>query len=128
MKKTRIGMMLLVLLLFIFPASAEQAEEPDDWTVLVYMCGSDLESKYSYGSGNLEEIASVVKPTGTPQDILDIINAQHNIISGYVGQVNVLIETGGAKAWHADGLGMQIRTDVLQRWLYRPLTDAGKGT
>ena len=124
MKKAWIATVLLALLLLVFPAAAEQAEETDDWTVLVYMCGSDLESKYSFGTGNLEEIASVVKPTSTPQEILDIINARGITVSGYVGRVNVLIETGGAKTWHAEHLGMNIRPDVLQRWHFNASTEA----
>ncbi len=55
----------------------------DDWTVLIYMCGSDLESKYTSGNqglatGDLKEIASV---------------------SGQPDGVNIVVEAGGASAW-----------------------------
>ena len=59
-------------------------EQPlDAWTVLMYVCGADLESDYAssnkgYATGDLKEILSV---TGQPDD------------------VNIVIETGGAKKW-----------------------------
>ena len=36
------------------PAQAEETDEMDEWTVLFYICGSDLESKHSCATGNLE--------------------------------------------------------------------------
>ena len=30
-----------------------------EWTIMFYMCGSDLESKYGYATGNLQEIAEM---------------------------------------------------------------------
>ena len=47
------------------------------WTVMVYMCGSDLESKGEAATLNLCEILSVDDPE----------------------KVNVLVETGGCKEW-----------------------------
>ena len=43
-------------------ACAEAGEEPAEWTVLFYFCGSDLESNYSYATGNLNEISSITYP------------------------------------------------------------------
>lgn len=61
--KTAIKWMLaMVLAMFTavgVSALAEPAEEPAEWTVLFYFCGSDLESKYSYATGNLQEIGGV---------------------------------------------------------------------
>ena len=48
------------------------------WTILLYMCGSDLESESYLATGDLEEIKSVV---GQPDD------------------VNFVIEAGGASKW-----------------------------
>lgn len=63
------------------------AKTMDDYTIMIYMCGSNLESDYassgSYSSytglatGNISEILSVTYPDG----------------------VNVILETGGCKAW-----------------------------
>ena len=47
-------------------------------TVLIYMCGSDLESKYQLATSDIQEILSV---SGQPDD------------------VNIIIQTGGAKSW-----------------------------
>ena len=40
----------------------EEPEEPAEWTVLFYICGADLETKYGYASMNLADIAGVVYP------------------------------------------------------------------
>ncbi|MSS59128.1 hypothetical protein FYJ51_09465 [Erysipelotrichaceae bacterium Oil+RF-744-GAM-WT-6] len=60
------------------------------WTIMVYLCGSDLESSSGMASMNLEEMCSAVIPDN----------------------VNVLVETGGSSAWYWDG----IETDVLGRY------------
>ena len=63
MKKELPTLILLIFLLcFLQPAQAEEPEAMDEWTVLIYICGSDLESKYSCASENLEEIVTVKKP------------------------------------------------------------------
>ena len=113
MRKIWIGMIFLTLLCIIFPAAAEQTEETDAWTVLIYMCGSDLESKYGFGTANLKEIASVEAPTDESGEILDVIGMPE-LARSPARKVNVLIETGGAKAWHAEALGMNVRTDVRE--------------
>ena len=43
-------------------ALAETEGGEAEWTVLFYMCGSDLESKYSYATQNLAEIKGVKYP------------------------------------------------------------------
>ncbi|MBO7377452.1 MAG: bacterial Ig-like domain-containing protein, partial [Clostridia bacterium] len=48
------------------------------WTVMIYICGSDLESESGLASA---DIAEILKVKGQPQD------------------VNVIIETGGSKSW-----------------------------
>lgn len=48
------------------------------WTILIYMCGSDLESENGLATSDLQEIASV---------------------SGQTNDYNVVIEAGGAKSW-----------------------------
>lgn len=55
----------------------------DDYTIMIYMCGSNLESDYAssnqgLASGDLKEILNV---TGQPDG------------------VNIIVETGGAKKW-----------------------------
>ncbi len=81
-------------------ASAEttdESAETAEWTVLLYLCGTDLESRGSMATYNLQEIAKT-----TPSE-----------------QVNFLIETGGTKEWHAkDTVGLDISTEKLQRYIY----------
>lgn len=52
-----------------------------DWTVAIYMCGSDLESKYSASTNDLIEMIE--------SDIPD--------------NVNVIVMTGGALEWNPEG-------------------------
>ncbi len=125
----RKGLMLILLLAALavpaLCACAEEAApagteaEEAEWTVMFYFCGSDLESKYGFASGNLEEIAQVSYPdTMIPAYLLfrgQKIDTAH---IPYPPKVNVLIETGGTTRWHDDNLSIDIRTDVLQRWRY----------
>ena len=57
--------------------------EPDTtWTVMMYLCGTDLESRYGFASSNLGEICN----------------------ASLGDNVNYIIETGGAKAWQTGGI------------------------
>ena len=120
----RKGLMLILLLAALavpaLCACAEEAApagteaEEAEWTGMFYFCGSDLESKYGFASGNLEEIAQVSYP--------DTMISAYPLFRGqaidtdnipYPPNVNVLIETGGTTRWHDDNLSIDIRTDVL---------------
>ena len=63
-------------------------------TVMIYMCGADLESDNGLASMDLDEILSV---------------------SGQPDEVNILVETGGAKSWKKS----QIPSNKLARWEIR---------
>ena len=67
-------------------------QQKDDHTVLIYMCGADLESENHLATGDIQEI---LKVNGQPDD------------------VNIVIETGGAKSW-ASTYG--ISSTYLERW------------
>lgn len=56
----------------------------DQWTILMYICGADLESGYyGFATRDIDEILSV---NGQPDD------------------VNIVIQTGGAHSWHTSGV------------------------
>ncbi len=55
------------------------------WTVMMYLCGTDLESQYGFASINLDEVCNA--------DLSD--------------NVNFIIETGGAGAWQTGGISNQ---------------------
>ena len=93
-------------------AAAEASAEPDEWTVMFYFCGSDLESKHGYASDDLVEIAK----TTYPYDLLRIENGEPTMRG--IGKVNILIQTGGSRAWHSKAAGIDVDTDTLQRWRY----------
>lgn len=60
--------------------SVTEAKQRDTYTVMIYMCGSDLESGSGrYATADLKEILAVTQ--SQPED------------------VNIIIETGGAKSW-----------------------------
>lgn len=65
--------------------TAAQTEEPETpttgkaaWTIMIYICGADLESQNALATSDLKEILSV---SNQPSD------------------VNIIIQTGGAKKW-----------------------------
>ncbi|MEA5041862.1 MAG: clostripain-related cysteine peptidase [Oscillibacter ruminantium] len=62
----------------------------DTWTVLVYLCGTDLETYGGYASINVVEMAEAAQSEN----------------------VNVLIQTGGTEEWAIDA----IDPSELQRW------------
>ena len=86
---------------------AEEEEEVlvDSWnsyTVMIYMCGSDLESGYNGYSTNPNNAGLA---TSDLQEILKV--------TGQPDNVNIIIETGGAKAWKST---YGIKSDKLGRW------------
>ncbi|MBR2529380.1 MAG: hypothetical protein IKE58_13045 [Blautia sp.] len=92
------------------------------WTVMFYMCGSDLESRYGYASTNLMEIANSHDIATLYQEQAKKLGMDNGVPSR---DVNVVLQTGGCSAWHNDEISekttdKQIRTDVLQRWHYDP--------
>ncbi|SDB10039.1 hypothetical protein [Butyrivibrio sp. INlla16] len=66
------------------------------WTVLAYVCGTDLETEGGYATYNIEEIAQT-----TPND-----------------SVNVVIQTGGTKEWHTEDLGIVLDPKKSNRIRY----------
>lgn len=94
---------LLVALLLCCGCTTDSYElgEPVDtgdtgttWTVMMYLCGSDLESNYGFATQNLLELASC----------------------DLGGNVNYVIETGGAKKWRNN----VITSESLQRYEVEP--------
>lgn len=55
----------------------------DEWTIMIYMCGSDLESGNGFATGDITEI-------------LDTVNQGK---ADYNEDVNIIFETGGSTSW-----------------------------
>lgn len=68
----------------------ETQEEKADWTVMVYLCGTDLESGGGMASANLDALKK----------------------AGASDRVNFIVQTGGASEWKTEG----INPDKLQRF------------
>ena len=112
-----LGLLILCLALLFGSAAAEESGKAQ-WTVMFYLCGSDLESVHSFATGNLEEISHCGEfvyfdysaPPGSAgtDDGLTLIERPH-------GDVQIVIETGGSKVWHAQSLGMRVDSGYLQR-------------
>ena len=126
MKAVRAALLAVTLVLALLlptvqaesPSVASPEENPHEWTVLFYFCGSDLESKYGYASDNLEEFFWTVSPINFASQIVQESNLQTLVQPFVPGKVNVLVQTGGAKEWHAQKLGLDIDANSVQRWLY----------
>ncbi|MBQ8110739.1 MAG: hypothetical protein IJ124_11325 [Clostridia bacterium] len=129
----RVLMLCLALLLMALAGAnalaEETAQEMDEWTVMFYLCGSDLESKYGYASDYLDDIGmtnypnswllAVAKEYGLDPETMQITRP---------GKVNVLLQTGGSKSWRDRDEDMQaggvaIDPDALQRWRYDICSD-----
>ena len=102
MMKKHVALLLTVLMMlcsvFVLAETESTISEAQkaEWTVMIYLCGTDLESDGAMASGNLTEIAQT-----TPND-----------------SVNVVIETGGTKQWYAQNVGLDIDPKKLQRYSY----------
>ena len=72
-------------------------QSKDDHTVLIYMCGADLESSYASSNQGLA--------TGDLKEILSV--------SGQPDDVNIVVETGGASKWSST---YGISSSKLERW------------
>ena len=75
-----------------FQAGQAGSDQPG-WTMLLYLCGSDLESQGAMASMNIEEMCSASVPD----------------------YVNVIVETGGSSEWNWEG----IDADELGRYELR---------
>lgn len=126
--KNKIGKLLCLCLLAavivcarpVLSAAAEETPR-DCWTVLVYLCGADLETENGYVSSCLQEIAECMN--GTYQTNTEKLN--DSIIDPVLeDRINVLIETGGTACWHTDDPkkfpdleGLKVSSDKLQRYI-----------
>lgn len=71
-------------------AKRTAVEQSDTATVMIYMCGTDLESKYGMGTADLQEMINA--------DLTD--------------DVNVLVYTGGCRSWQ----NKAVSSDTNQIW------------
>ena len=119
----KLGSLLIALALFAalllnLPAVAEAAgDETPEWTVMFYFCGSDLESRNACATGNLQEIAECRTYASEVNQLRKDLETPDVTPAG----VNVVIETGGANAWSADAVGMNVDVGKLQRWCFHPV-------
>ncbi len=80
MKQRALCLVMLLLLLALPVLSACTGGESA--LLLIYMCGSDLESEHGYASANIEEMLSAKLPRN----------------------LEVVLQTGGAERWHSHGI------------------------
>lgn len=74
------------------PTDARPNADAESWAIYWYLCASDLESNYAAATYDLYELQKTTLPDN----------------------VNVVIQTGGAKTWHHEA----VRSGVLSRFLY----------
>ena len=120
---------LLSMLLCALPSMAESGDDQAEWTVMFYMCGSDLESRYGYASENLKEIAGCMPYFNLNEN--ELLPGDWNLVDETdrcgLDSVNVVFETGGCRQWHTKELGMDVKTSALQRWHFPVNTESGFG-
>lgn len=96
-KKRAVSLLLCLCLLPFALTGCSQKEKPmgeaGTWSIYLYLCGSNLETKMGAAGKNLDEILAA--------DIPD--------------NVNVVIQTGGAEKWRSH----DIPNDSLNRWLVK---------
>ena len=96
MRKIWVWFCISILSLFLVSCQAgggqAKPDEPAEWAIYWYLCGSDLESKHGSASADLDEMMEVKLP-------------EH---------VKVVIETGGAAEWQKH----KIKPEVLTRFVY----------
>lgn len=88
-------------------SSSEQTAEGESWTILIYMCGSDLESGAEYDDYGNFQGTNTAKAGFASQDIAEILK-----VNDQPSNVNIVIETGGARAW----ANKKISANKLGRW------------
>ena len=110
---------LVSALLVSLPSSAaEKGNTEAEWTVMIYLCGSDLESVHGMASYNLKEI-SEIGDAFTYEEVMNMVYGTDLPVSDMDDKVNVLLETGGCTEWKTkQELGFEISSKVLQRWQY----------
>lgn len=77
----------------------------DTVTIMVYMCGTDLESKYGMASSDMEEMRS----------------------ASYGDNVNLIVYTGGCKAWKNSGISSSVNQiyQIKNGQIYRLVDNDG---
>ncbi|MBQ8306537.1 MAG: hypothetical protein IJX90_10025 [Blautia sp.] len=114
---------LVLMLVFSVPAEEQGTDDMAEWTVMMYFCGSDLESVHGMATYNLEEM-SKIHPDMTREEFIRLVYEEDIETPYYFDRVNVVFETGGCKEWHAkDTLGLDISTEKLQRWRFSPVEE-----
>ncbi len=116
-------LLLLACLFAAVPVLAETGELPE-WTVLFYLCGSDLESRHGFASGIISAISECVNPVEALEIFERIVDPKMDVLERKeTEQVNVVIETGGSEEWDSEKAGVTINEKSLQRWSYVPGKD-----
>ena len=101
MKKALLASALTAISLVVTGCNIKSLNKKDKYTIMVYMCGADLESGFDGYSTNASAAGLGSK------DIFEMCSA-----SDKPKDVNIIIETGGAKAWK----NSKIDKNKLQRW------------
>lgn len=115
-----LALMIAPLALAEEPAGAAADAALPDWTVLVYMCGCDMETNSGMATYNLDEIMLSYQPYWATH----IDEAEGKLVrEAMTPRVNVAVQTGGALEWQNDsdeddsGWSLEIANDKLQRYV-----------
>ena len=85
MRNRKFSTIILFLFACLFFVACGKTPEKKSQTLLIYMCGSDLESNRKYASNSIEEILNAEIPKN----------------------IHVVLQTGGSKAWHNSSISAE---------------------
>ena len=101
MKKALVASLLTAASIILTGCNFKGFNKKDKYTIMIYMCGSDLESGYDGYSTHASEAGMATK------DIFEMCYTENQ-----PKDVNIIVQTGGAKAWKSG----KIKSNKIQRW------------
>jgi hypothetical protein len=94
-KMKKVAMLAIIFMMMLGTTTQVIGAQTTEYTLLIYMNGSDLESDYYAATDDLLEMISATIPS----------------------QIAVIVQTGGTKDWHIDEYGyLRISETQVQRW------------
>ena len=95
-KRTAIWILCFCLCCFVFSGALAEEKKQAGITILVYMCGSDLESSFSSATQDIQEMIQS-KAGGSEVSILVLLGGTERWASGYGADRLTMLEINGGK-------------------------------
>ena len=112
------GVLLFLMICFMVPSVSDAGEAGRQRTIMVYMCGSNLESSYGSASADMQEMLDADYDTASTTVLL-MTGGSSFWYSGYPADKTSIVELGKKRArvvWSDDALDMG-EAETLTRFL-----------